>query len=55
MEKIIKNLLRTKNVHYYNGSKMDLDEDYIFDYCTKRDISFRSVCEELESLGYNLI
>lgn len=55
MNKIIKNLLRTKGVHYYTGNKTDLDEDYIRDYCIYRNLDYRAVHTELESRGYNLI
>ena len=55
MDKIIKNLLRTKGVQYYTGNKMDLDDDYVRDYCIARDLNYRAVHTELESRGYNLI
>ena len=55
MKRIIRNVLRIKNIHYKNKPGKDLDEDRLFDYCIARDLPYEEIHEELESLGYNLI
>lgn len=56
MKRTIKNLLRIKNIHYYDAtSRKDLDEDVLYDYCSKRNLPYWEIHDELERLGYNLI